>query len=85
MMSASFSIFNATKALPSQNAMPSWAEGTQVWPQILVLCVSCLSLFICICIFVAYCRSGHKRAEKVTTYYTMFALGWVCHFPCLAL
>lgn len=76
MLSASFTIFNATKALPNQSTMPAWAEGTKIWPQILVLSMACLTLLACIIVFLAYCRGGHKRAEKVATYYTMFALGW---------
>lgn len=27
-------------------------------------------------VFVGYCRGGHKRAEKVGVYYTLFAVGW---------
>lgn len=76
MLSSSFAIFNSTKSLPAQNNLPAWAEGTKVWPQILVLAASCLSLFICILVFVGYCRGGHKRAEKVGVYYTLFAVGW---------
>lgn len=77
MISASFAIFNATKTLPNQSSMPSWAEGTDTWPQKLVLAMACVSLFACILVFLAYCRGGHRRAEKVATYYTMFAIGWV--------
>lgn len=76
MMSSSFAIFNATKALPAQNKMPSWAAGTDTWPQKLVLSMACVSLFACVVVFLAYCRGGHNRAEKVGTYYTMFAIGW---------
>lgn len=76
MMSSSFAIFNATKTLPAQSKMPSWAQGTNAWPQKLVLAMACVSLFACIMVFVGYCRGGHKRAEKVNTYYTMFAIGW---------
>jgi hypothetical protein len=81
MLSSSFAIFNATKALPNQSKMPAWAEGTKTWPQMLVLVMACLTLLACIVVFLAYCRGGHKRAEKVATYYTMFALGWVRTFP----
>lgn len=77
MVSASFTIFNTTKSLPSQSGMPAWAEGTDTWPQKLVLAMSCVSLLACIIVFLAYCRGGHRRAEKVATYYTMFAIGWV--------
>lgn len=76
MLAASFSIFNATKALPSQNDLPPWAKNTTTWPQILVLTASCVSLAICLVIFVGYCRGGHRRAEKVGVYYTLFAVGW---------
>ncbi|KAF7549867.1 hypothetical protein G7046_g8200 [Stylonectria norvegica] len=76
MMSASFSIFNATRSLPSQSRMPSWANDTNTWPQKLVLAMSCVSLLACILVFAAYCRGGHRRAEKVGTYYTLFAIGW---------
>lgn len=76
MLAASFSVFNATKALPKQSGMPPWSSDTQPWPQILVLCASCFSLAICMVIFVAYCRGGHRRAEKVGVYYTLFAVGW---------
>lgn len=75
-MSSSFAIFNATRALPAQSKLPPWAPGTDTWPQKLVLSMACVSLFACVLVFVAYCRGGHKRAEKVNTYYTMFAIGW---------
>lgn len=76
MLSASFAIFNATRVLPAHSGLPSWAEGTRLWPQIVVLVVAGISLLGCIIVFLAYCRGGHRRAEKVSTYYTMFAIGW---------
>ncbi|KAI2629643.1 hypothetical protein GGR54DRAFT_272140 [Hypoxylon sp. NC1633] len=76
MLSSSFAIFHATKSLPAQNGLPPWATGTNTWPQILVLAVSCTNLLICILIFIGYCRGGHHRAEKVGVYYTLFAVGW---------
>lgn len=76
MISSSFAIFNSTKQLPNQSKMPSWAQNTKSWPQKLVLGMSCVSLTACVIVFVAYCRGGHRRAEKVGTYYTMFAIGW---------
>ncbi|KAF4983007.1 hypothetical protein FZEAL_1479 [Fusarium zealandicum] len=76
MLSASFTIFNATRALPEQSRLPSWSEDTKTWPQKLVLGMACVSLTACIIVFAAYCRGGHRRAEKVGTYYTMFAIGW---------
>ncbi|KEY67633.1 hypothetical protein S7711_07830 [Stachybotrys chartarum IBT 7711] len=76
MLSTSFAIFNATRLLPDQSRMPAWADDTDMWPQRLVLAMACISLLACIIVFVAYCRGGHRRAEKVATYYTMFAIGW---------
>ncbi|KAH7329309.1 hypothetical protein B0I35DRAFT_419918 [Stachybotrys elegans] len=76
MLSSTFAIFNATRSLPNQSRMPAWADNTNPWPQILVLTIACISLLTCIMVFVAYCRGGHRRAERVNTYYTMFAIGW---------
>ncbi|KAJ9162001.1 Hyphal anastamosis-8 protein [Coniochaeta hoffmannii] len=76
MLSTSFAIFNATKSLPPQNGVPAWASNTNAWPQKLVLAASCVSLAICVFVFVGYCRGGHRRAEKVGVYYTLFAVGW---------
>lgn len=56
--------------------MPAWAPKTPIWPQIVVLTIACVSLLFAIVVLLAYCRGGHKRAEKVAVYYTMFALGW---------
>ncbi|KAL2180434.1 uncharacterized protein P884DRAFT_193220 [Thermothelomyces heterothallicus CBS 202.75] len=76
MISSSFAIFNATKHLPAMSGLPPWAENTNAWPQKVVLACSCVSLLICIAVFVGYCRGGHRRAEKVGVYYTLFAVGW---------
>ncbi|KAH6690447.1 hypothetical protein F5X68DRAFT_229764 [Plectosphaerella plurivora] len=76
MLSASFAIFNATRSLPAQSNMPSWSQNTMLWPQILVIVVASISILGCMIVFCAYFRGGHKRAEKVATYYTMFAIGW---------
>jgi MFS family permease len=76
MLSTAFAIFNATRALPDKSGMPSWAKNTNTWPQKLVLAMAVVSLVACVIVFVAYCRGGHRRAEKVSTYYTMFAIGW---------
>lgn len=76
MLSTSFAIVNATKSLPSQNGLPAWASNTNSWPQKLVLSAACVSLAICVFVFIGYCRGGHRRAEKVGVYYTLFAVGW---------
>jgi hypothetical protein len=76
MVSMTFSIFNATKALPARNNLPAWAVGTKTWPQKVVLAVSCVSLALCLAVFWNYWRGGHKRAEKVAVYYTLFAVAF---------
>ncbi|KAG6038205.1 hypothetical protein E4U41_004457 [Claviceps citrina] len=78
MLSASFAIFNTTHSLAAASKFTPWAPNTQqtAWPQKLTLSMACVSLFACILVFCAYCRGGHKRATKVNTYYTMFAIGW---------
>lgn len=78
MLSTSFSIFNSTKSLAAASKFTPWAPNTEstAWPQKLTLSMSCVSLFACVMVFVGYCRGGHRRASKVSTYYTMFAIGW---------
>lgn len=76
LVSTTFMIFNATKALPSRNGLPAWAPKTNPWPQIVVLSIAAVSLFFSVVVMAAYCRGGHHRAEKVAVYYTMFAMGY---------
>ncbi|KAL5406077.1 hypothetical protein PMIN06_006576 [Paraphaeosphaeria minitans] len=76
MIATTFSIFNATKHLPPRNGLPPWAENQKIWPQVLLLCIACISLFFSIIVIIAYTRGGHHRAEKVAAYYTVFAVGF---------
>jgi hypothetical protein len=76
MISATLRIFFVTKELPVQSSLPPWAVGTSAWPQIACLSAACINLAICCLIFIGYCRGGHRRAEKVGVYYTLFAVGW---------
>lgn len=76
MISMTMTIFRATSRLPARNNLPPWAEGTKTWPQYTLLAISSVSLLICVIIFWGYCRGGHRRAEKVAVYYTLFAVGW---------
>ncbi|EXJ79345.1 hypothetical protein A1O3_08847 [Capronia epimyces CBS 606.96] len=76
MLSTVLTIFHATKTLPPRNGLPAWAPKQQIWPQIVVLTIACISLLFSIIVVLAYCRGGHRRAEKVAVYYTMFAVGW---------
>jgi hypothetical protein len=74
MLLVTFLIFNATKALLLRNNLPAWAVGTKTWPQKVVLLVFCVSLALCFVVFGNYLRGGHRRAEKVAVYYTLFAV-----------
>jgi hypothetical protein len=69
-------IFFATNSLPAENNLPAWANGTKTWPQIVILAISSVSLAICVVVFYGYWRGGHRRAEKVGVYYTIFAVGF---------
>lgn len=77
MLASTFAIFNATKALPPRNNLPPWALNQQTWPQILLLCISCVSLFACLIIFWGYYKGGHRGAQKSSVYWTIFS---VCFF-----
>ncbi|MCJ1350749.1 MAG: hypothetical protein MMC33_000730 [Icmadophila ericetorum] len=76
MLSTTFTIFNTTKTLPPRNNLPAWALGQQIWPQVTLLVISCVSLAICLVIFYGYYRGGHRRAQKVAVYYTAYACGF---------
>ena len=76
MLSATFTIFNATKAIPARNSLPPWAPQQKIWPQVTLLAISCASLLASVVIFYAYWRGGHKRAEKAAVYYTAFAVAF---------
>jgi len=76
MLATTFTIFNATRALPKRNGLPAWAPGTPIWPQILLLSIACISLVLCIFIFYQYWKGGHRRAEKVAVYYTTFTVAF---------
>lgn len=76
MLAAVFAIFNATKGLTPRNDLPPWAENTPIWPQITLLVIASISLFMSIVVIAAYARKGHQRAEKVAAYYTVFAVAF---------
>ena len=76
MLTATFQIFNATKHLPKRNGLPAWNQPTPLWPQILLLCIAGVSLVLAVVVFWAYWRGGHRKAEKIAVYYTMFAIGF---------
>jgi hypothetical protein len=76
MLATAFSIFNATRHLAPRNNLPAWANNTATWPQIVLLVIACVSLFMSVVVLIAYSRGGHRRAEKVAAYYTVFAVGF---------
>lgn len=76
MLSATFSIFNASKNLPVRGSFPPWAPQQKIWPQVTLLVIACISLAMSIVIILAYWRGGHRRAEKAAVYYTVFAIGF---------
>ena len=76
MLATAFAIFNATKTLPKRNGLPAWADNTQIWPQVTLLVIASISLVMSIVVMIAYSKGGHKRAEKVAAYYTVFAVGF---------
>lgn len=76
ILAVTLTVFNATKNLPLRNTAPAWAEGTNPWPQYLLLAMACVSLFACLIVFWAYWKGGHRRAEKTAVYYTAFSIGF---------
>ena len=76
MLASTFTIFNASRDLPARNSLPPWAQNTRKWPAILLLVISCISLFMAIVVFYGYWRGGHRRAEKAAVYYTVFSVGF---------
>lgn len=73
MLSTTFTIFNATKAIPIRNSFSPWAPNQKIWPQVLLIVIAAISLFMSLVIFYAYWKGGHRRAEKAAVYYTAFA------------
>jgi hypothetical protein len=76
MLSTSLTIFRTTKDLPARSNLPPWAVGTNPWPQYLLLVMSCISLATAVFVFYGYWRGGHRRAEKVAVWYSVFSVGF---------
>ena len=76
LISTTFSIFNATRTLPNRGKSTPWAPKQQIWPQVTLLCIACVSLAMALGVFWAYYRGGHRRAEKAAIYYTFFAIAF---------
>lgn len=63
-----------TRHLPARNNLPPWADTSTTWPQITLCTIAAVSLFLSTAVLVSYWRGGHRRAEKVSIYVTMFSL-----------
>ena len=76
MLTTVFTIFNATKSLPKRDKAQAWAPNQKIWPQVTLLSIACVSLAMCIGVFYAYWKGGHRRAEKAAVYYTVFSIAF---------
>ncbi|KAL9636911.1 MAG: hypothetical protein Q9164_002527 [Protoblastenia rupestris] len=76
MLATIFTIFNATRALPKRSNSTAWAPNQRIWPQITLLVIACVSLIMCLGVFYAYWKGGHRRAEKAAIYYTVFSIAF---------
>ena len=76
MLSATFTIFNASRSLPNRGKLPPWAPKTPIWPQVTLLSIAAVSLVMALGVFYAYWKGGHRRAEKAAIYYTFFAIAF---------
>ena len=74
LLSTTLTIFHTTKSLPTRNGKPAWAPGTNPWPQYLILGLAGASLFTCLIVFWGYWKGGHRRAQKVSKYYSIVAV-----------
>ena len=79
MLSTSLTIFRATKALPTRfvgtKPLTPWAKDQKIWPQLVVLVISCLSLAIAIVALWRYRRGPNRRARRADWTYNFFAMG----------
>lgn len=76
ILATTLTIFHATKNLPSRSGFTAWAVPTNPWPQYLLLATACLSLISCLAVFWTWKKHGHKRAEKVAVYYSIFSVSF---------
>ena len=76
MLSATFTIFNASKSIPTRGTSTPWNPHQKTWPQITLVTIAGVSLAMSIFIIYAYWKGCHLRAEKAAVYYTVFAIGF---------
>ncbi|KAI9663456.1 MAG: hypothetical protein M1831_002465 [Alyxoria varia] len=62
--------------LEKQEKKTTKQQAKDLWPTILLLVVASISIVMSVVIMYGYIRGGHRRAEKVAVYYTIFAVGF---------
>lgn len=68
-------IFKTTQNLPVRSGFPPWAANTPIWPLTLALSIAAVSLVLSTLVLIGYWKGGHRRAEKLSIYWTVFAIG----------
>ncbi|EGD96991.1 hypothetical protein TESG_04412 [Trichophyton tonsurans CBS 112818] len=76
LLAQSFLIFRATRHLETRNGLTPWDPNTNPWPQILILVLTSINMFLSLVVLWNNCRGKERRAEKVNVYYTLFAGGF---------
>lgn len=76
MLATTLNIFHATKSLPSRGGFEPWAPQQKIWPQVTVLSIASVSLFMSVIVIYAYWKGGRKRGNKANTWYTVFAVSF---------
>lgn len=76
LLASTFAIFNATRQIAPRNGLHPWAPKTQLWPQITLLVIACLSLAVCFVIMYNHWKGKTRKAEKLQLYYSFFAVGF---------
>lgn len=72
MLTTTLNIFRSTVDLPPRGGFTPWAPKQKIWPQVVVLSISCVSLFCAILVMYGYWKGGHKKASYMGRYYTAF-------------
>jgi len=75
LVSSALVIFYATKDLPKRNDLPPWAANSPTWPQVTLCAIAAVSLVLSSAVLFSYWLGGHRRAEKMSIYWTAFSIG----------
>lgn len=74
LVASALVIFHATKNLPERNGLPPWAANSPTWPQITLCAIAAVSLVLSSAVLFSYWLGGHRRAEKMSIYWTAFSI-----------